>query len=100
MGARLGKRTIKGGHMSTKKVLCIMFPGIIAVLFLVVGCTTIQKAGPFVTNISSDGSGGVIVEKCYLSITTQTGPGSNSGPDYGTTDCREMQIKLWSSPSK
>jgi type IV secretion system protein VirB7 len=47
-------------------VLAIIFT------FTAVGCTS--QAGPYVTNISSDGRGGLTVEKCMMvlnrSITT------------------------------
>ena len=37
--------------------------GFVALLaFILVGCAS--RAGPFVTNISSDGRGGLVVEKC------------------------------------
>jgi hypothetical protein len=41
-----------------------MFKNFVFVCALVVlaGCSS--KAGPFVTNISSDGAGGLIIEKC------------------------------------
>lgn len=32
----------------------------------VAGCSS--KAGPFVTNISSDGEGGIVVEKCMVRL--------------------------------
>lgn len=41
---------------------------------LVVGCST---AGPFVTSISSDGRGGLIVEKSMVTYNSFTGTVSN-----------------------
>jgi type IV secretion system protein VirB7 len=43
------------------------------------GCTT---AGPFVTNVSSDGNGGLVIEKTYVKMNAFTGTISNEG---GTT---------------
>lgn len=39
---------------------------VLAALFAVAGCSS--NAGPFVTNISSDGKGGLIVEKCMVRL--------------------------------
>lgn len=40
---------------------------ILAVISLgIVACNS--KAGPFVTNISSDGKGGLVVEKCMVNL--------------------------------
>jgi type IV secretion system protein VirB7 len=52
---------------------------------LIVGCTS--KAGPFVTNISSDGAGGIVVEKCMVSLQRQMNTMENS-------DCTNSNIKL------
>ena len=45
-------------------------------LLALTGCTT---AGPFVTNISSDGKGGIIVEKSRIHYNDFTGTVSNKG---------------------
>lgn len=47
---------------------------IVSVLFLQ-ACTT---AGPFVTNLSSDGNGGLNVEKCSVKMNSFTGTVSNA----------------------
>lgn len=46
-----------------KKSLMIVIPFAAIVM---VGCSS--KAGPFVTNISSDGRGGLVVEKCMVRL--------------------------------
>ena len=43
---------------------------------IIAGCTT---AGPFVTNISSDGNGNLIVEKTYVKMNAFMGTISNEG---------------------
>lgn len=48
------------------------------------GCTT---AGPYITNISSDGNGGLNVEKCGAKLNAWTGTISN-------TDCTSQHIQL------
>ena len=50
-----------------------------------VGCTS--KAGPFVTNISSDGAGGIVVEKCMVSLQRQLNTMENA-------ECTSSNIKL------
>ena len=54
-----------------------------------VGCST---AGPFVTNISSDGAGGLTVEKCLLHFNGWNGNMSN-------TDCTNVNLKLGNASS-
>ncbi len=39
---------------------------VLAIAFSVTGCSS--KAGPFVTSISSDGEGGIVVEKCMVRL--------------------------------
>jgi len=58
----------------------------IAVLLLVslAGCTT---AGPYVTNISSDGNNGLNIEKCAVQFNSFTGTVSN-------TNCTSQAVKL------
>ncbi|MGF2685815.1 hypothetical protein ACQUWM_04885 [Marinobacter sp. DUT-3] len=56
-------------------------------LFLVAsmsGCTT---AGPYVTNISSDGNNGLNIEKCGVKLNAFMGTVS-------TVDCTSQQVKL------
>jgi type IV secretion system protein VirB7 len=38
----------------------------VALAVVLAGCAS--KAGPFVTNISSDGRGGLVVEKCMVRL--------------------------------
>lgn len=47
-------------------------------------CTT---AGPFVTNISSDGANGLNIEKCSVQLNTFTGTVTNTG-------CTSQNIRL------
>ena len=56
-------------------------------LFLVgsmAGCTT---AGPYVTNISSDGNNGLNIEKCGVKLNAFMGTVS-------TVDCTSQHVKL------
>jgi len=56
--------------------------GIIIIIFAIVsGCTT---AGPFVTNISSDGNGNLIIEKSYVKMNAFMGTVSNVGGSTAT----------------
>ncbi len=59
-----------------KKVACLVA---ILGIIIVSGCTT---AGPFVTNISSDGQGNLIIEKSRVKMNAFMGTVSNEG---GTT---------------
>lgn len=61
-----------------KKILTI------AALLLISACT---NAGPFVTNISSDGNNGLIIEKCQLHMNAFMGTVSNES-------CTSTQIRL------
>ena len=54
---------------------------------IIAGCTT---AGPFVTNISSDGNGNLIVEKTYVKMNAFMGTISNEG---GSTTTIKIQEK-------
>lgn len=60
--------------------------GILALSFatMLSGCTT---AGPYITNISSDGNGGLNIEKCAAKLNAWTGTISN-------TDCASQHIQL------
>jgi hypothetical protein len=62
-----------------KKVLIV-----VAVCAALGGCTT---AGPFVTNISSNGSDGLNIEKCSVQMNGFTGAISNK-------DCISTVIRL------
>ena len=59
-----------------KKVACLVA---IVGITIVSGCTT---AGPFVTSISSDGQGNLIIEKSRVKMNAFMGTVSNEG---GTT---------------
>jgi type IV secretion system protein VirB7 len=57
-------------------------------LLLACGLTSCtSKAGPFVTNISSDGRGGLVVEKCMMQLNRQITTVENS-------DCTHAVIYL------
>jgi type IV secretion system protein VirB7 len=53
----------------------------------ITGCTT---AGPFVTNVSSDGAGGLNVDKCSVQMNAFMGTVSNK-------DCSTQDLKLGSN---
>lgn len=55
------------------------------ILLTILGCSS---AGPFVTNISSDGQGGLIIEKCSVQYNKFT----NS---VSTKECTTTTIKLF-----
>lgn len=57
---------------------------LIANLLLLTGCTT---AGPYVTNISSDGANGLNIEKCKVELNAFMGT-------VNTGDCTSSSIKL------
>jgi type IV secretion system protein VirB7 len=57
-------------------------------IFALTGCTT---AGPFVSNISSDGKGEVVVEKCMVHFNAFLGVIQNS-------DCTNVKVKLIQPP--
>ena len=62
-----------------------MKPHLIAALLLALtGCTT---AGPYVTNISSDGANGLNIEKCSVHMNAFMGTVS-------TGDCTAQSIKI------
>lgn len=61
------------------------------ILFLALLSLTLSactNAGPFVTNISSDGNKGLIVEKCQLHMNAFMGTVSNE-------NCTNTQIKVY-----
>lgn len=60
-------------------ILCV------AIAFFATGCSS--KAGPFVSNISSDGEGGVVVEKCMVRLDRMINT-------VETADCTNTSIKL------
>jgi hypothetical protein len=53
---------------------------------LLIGCTT---AGPYVTNISSDGANGLNIEKCKVELNAFLGV-------VNTGDCSSSSLKLTS----
>lgn len=55
-----------------------------AVIAMLAACT---NAGPFVTNISSDGNNGLIVEKCQVHMNAFMGTVSNDS-------CTTTQLRL------
>ena len=57
---------------------------LILALLTVVGCST---AGPFVTSVSSNWRGGIVVEKCSITLNQFTSTISNK-------DCHQSQIQL------
>lgn len=59
------------------------YTALIAVLFLS-GCST---AGPFVTNISNDGRGGLTIEKCMVHLNAFLGVVNNS-------DCTNTSVNV------
>lgn len=58
--------------------------GVILIGLAVSGCTT---AGPYVTNISSDGNNGLNVEKCAVKLNAFMGTVS-------TAECTSQHLKL------
>lgn len=65
----------------TKKIILLV------VALGISGCAS--KAGPFVTNISSDGRGGLIVEKCMVRLDRALNTVENA-------ECTHTQITLGS----
>jgi len=63
-----------------KSILLVSVP-------VLAGCTT---AGPYVTNISSDGANGLNIEKCKVELNAFLGV-------VNTGDCTNSSIKLTSS---
>lgn len=57
---------------------------VIGFTMLLAACT---NAGPFVTNISSDGNSGLIIEKCQIHMNAFMGTVSND-------NCTSTQIKV------
>ncbi len=67
-----------------------MFRAIIlsTVVIMLSACTT---AGPYVTNISSDGNNGLNIEKCTAKMNAFMGT-------ISTADCTSQTIKLRATP--
>ena len=63
---------------------------LIAIGALVVSLQACTTAGPFVTNISSDGNNGLTIEKCTAHMNAFMGTISNG-------DCTSLNIKLRSN---
>lgn len=57
---------------------------VVGTIALLTGCSS---AGPYVTNVSSDGNNGLNVEKCSVEFNSFTGTISN-------TNCSSQHIKL------
>jgi type IV secretion system protein VirB7 len=57
---------------------------ILGIFAFLTGCSS---AGPYVTNVSSDGNNGLNVEKCSVEFNSFTGTISN-------TNCSSQHIKL------
>jgi len=64
---------------------------VVLLAFTAVGCTS--QAGPFVTNISSDGRGGLTVEKCMMLLNRNLNTVENS-------QCTNTNITLTQSNGK
>ena len=70
---------IQAKGIKMKKYMAMALAG-----FVLVGCS---RAGPFVTNISADGAGGLVIERCAVEFNGWTGTVSN-------TDCTSSQIRV------
>jgi hypothetical protein len=72
--------------------------GLVALVLLATGCTT---AGPFVTSISSDGRGGLIVEKSMVKYNSFMGTVSNESTTTTTIKLvdREALERAVASPA-
>lgn len=66
-----------------------LYLGVVISALLLAGCST---AGPFVTNISSDGAGGVTVEKCMIHY--------NPMGWVNNSDCTSTNLHLSNTQSK
>jgi len=82
------RRVLEEKEEILMKQICIVMI-LFCVSFLVAGCATF--AGPFVTNISSDGKGGIIVEKDTVRFDFWTSTISSGGTPTSS------QIKLFDS---
>ena len=60
---------------------------VIMSILLAMSLTACSTAGPFVTNISSDGKGGLNIEKCGVKMNAFTAMVS-------TSECTSQQIQL------
>ena len=60
---------------------------VIMSILLAMSLTACTTAGPYVTNISSDGKGGLNIEKCGVKMNGFTGTVS-------TSECTSQQIQL------
>jgi len=61
----------------------------VSALIILAGCTS--QAGPFVTNLSSDGQGNLVVEKCMVELQRQISTVQN-------TNCSNTTISLGVKP--
>jgi type IV secretion system protein VirB7 len=62
----------------------------IPILIVATGLSACTTAGPYVTNISSDGNNGLNIEKCAVKLNAFMGTVS-------TTECTAQHIKLRSN---
>ena len=60
---------------------------VIMSILLAMSLTACTNAGPYVTNISSDGKGGLNIEKCGVKMNAFTGTVS-------TSECTSQHIQL------
>ncbi len=60
---------------------------IITCVFIVLSVSACSSAGPYVTNISSDGNNGINIEKCKVHFNSFTG-------NVSTGVCTTQSIKL------
>jgi type IV secretion system protein VirB7 len=56
-------------------------------VFLAISLSACTTAGPYVTNISSDGNGGLSIEKCGVKMNAFMGT-------ISTSDCTAQNIKI------
>lgn len=59
---------------------------VLLVAMLFSGCTTL--AGPFVTNVSHDGEGRLLVDRCNVTYNAFLGT-------VGNANCNSSTVKIW-----
>jgi hypothetical protein len=69
----------------SKVLLSLVLLGVVGLT----GCAS--KAGPFVTNISSDGRGGIVIEKCMVRL-------DRTINTVEASDCTNTSIRLTRPP--
>jgi type IV secretion system protein VirB7 len=60
---------------------------LVASIVMVLSVSACSSAGPYVTNISSDGNNGINIEKCKVHFNSFTG-------NVSTGECTSQSIKL------